>query len=117
MSLPITHAHATPLSTESQLPVPQASSEGVLARASPSDLELPQTTASPERPPLDQTELDSYMQEYGVRFKLDQDIDRMVVHLIDKANGELIRQIPSEEMVGIITRLQEGSLQMIDTRA
>lgn len=40
-------------------------------------------------------------QSVGVRFELDGDTDRLIVKVVDRASGELIRQIPSEEVLRI----------------
>ncbi|MDH6591095.1 flagellar protein FlaG [Variovorax sp. TBS-050B] len=37
----------------------------------------------------------------GVRFEVDADTDRLVVKVVDRLSGELIRQIPSEEVLRI----------------
>ena len=68
---------------------------------------------TPER--LD--ELNALLEGYSVQFELNDDIDRMIVKLVDKTDGEVVRQIPSEEMVDIIQRMKEGTLQMINTEA
>lgn len=40
-------------------------------------------------------------QSIGVRFEVDGETDRLVVKVVDRASGELIRQIPSEEVLRI----------------
>jgi len=40
-------------------------------------------------------------QSVGVRFEVDSDTDRLVVKVVDRDSGELIRQIPSEEVLRI----------------
>ncbi|MBO9515099.1 MAG: flagellar protein FlaG [Variovorax sp.] len=40
-------------------------------------------------------------QSVGVRFEVDDETDRLVVKVVDRASGELIRQIPSEEVLRI----------------
>lgn len=37
----------------------------------------------------------------GLRFEVDKDTDKLVVKVVDRASGEVIRQIPSEEVVRI----------------
>ena len=37
----------------------------------------------------------------GLQFELDEDTDKMIVKVVDRASGEVIRQIPSEEVVRI----------------
>ncbi|VTU20494.1 flagellar protein FlaG [Variovorax sp. RA8] len=40
-------------------------------------------------------------QSIGVRFEVDGETDRLVVKVVDRTSGELIRQIPSEEVLRI----------------
>lgn len=40
-------------------------------------------------------------QSVGVRFEIDGETDRVVVKVVDRVSGELIRQIPSEEVLRI----------------
>jgi len=37
----------------------------------------------------------------GLQFELDEDTDKMIVKVVDRTSGEVIRQIPSEEVVRI----------------
>ena len=37
----------------------------------------------------------------GLRFEMDEDTDKLIVRVVDRESGELIRQIPSEEVVRI----------------
>lgn len=37
----------------------------------------------------------------GLQFEVDQDTDKLIVKVVDRASGEVIRQIPSEEVVRI----------------
>lgn len=41
----------------------------------------------------------------SVQFTIDQEAGRTVVRVVDKATGQLIRQIPSEEMIDIARAL------------
>ncbi|OUL99276.1 hypothetical protein A8M77_27305 [Variovorax sp. JS1663] len=41
------------------------------------------------------------MRSVGLRFEVDQDTDKVIVKVVDRESGELIRQIPSEEAVRI----------------
>ncbi|RZT30837.1 flagellar protein FlaG [Cupriavidus agavae] len=45
----------------------------------------------------------------GVRFEIDQDTNRVITKVVDKETGELIRQLPSEEVLRfarVIDKLQ-----------
>ena len=46
---------------------------------------------------------------YSIRFELNKEIDKLVINLVDKETGEIIRQIPSEE-------LTNASIKMLDYR-
>ena len=37
----------------------------------------------------------------SLRFEVDEDTDKLIVKVVDTANGEVIRQIPNEEVVRI----------------
>jgi flagellar protein FlaG len=37
----------------------------------------------------------------GLQFEVDQDTDKLIVKVVDRASGEVIRQIPTEEVVRI----------------
>jgi len=37
----------------------------------------------------------------GLQFEMDEDTDKIIVKVVDRASGEVIRQIPSEEVVRI----------------
>ncbi|WP_077001311.1 flagellar protein FlaG [Variovorax sp. KK3] len=41
------------------------------------------------------------MRSVGLRFEVDQDIDKVIVKVVDRDSGELIRQIPTEEALRI----------------
>ncbi len=53
------------------------------------------------------------MQDFGqmlqreLQFDLDDDLGRMVVRVIDKDSGDLIRQIPSDEILEMAKQLKE----------
>ena len=41
------------------------------------------------------------LRSVGLRFEVDRDTDKLIVKVVDRDSGELIRQIPSEEAVRI----------------
>jgi flagellar protein FlaG len=45
----------------------------------------------------------------GVRFEVDHEIDRVIVKVVDRQSGEVIRQIPSEDVVRIARALSKGA--------
>jgi len=42
-----------------------------------------------------------------MKLEVNKDADRIVVKIIDKDNGEVIRQIPPEEIVNLIKNMNE----------
>jgi flagellar protein FlaG len=56
----------------------------------------------------------------NLQFKVDEDTKELVVKVVDSKSGELVRQIPSEEMLALIKRMQQLDGQqglMIQDRA
>lgn len=47
------------------------------------------------------------MTNQALRFEIDQDADKVVVKIVDKRTGDLIRQIPSEEVLQMEEHLKE----------
>ncbi len=45
----------------------------------------------------------------GLQFELDRDADKVIVKVVDRASGEVIRQIPTEEVVRIAKALGEAT--------
>lgn len=54
--------------------------------------------------------------ERNLEFRIDEASGRVVVSVIDAASGELIRQIPSEEILRLAARLDAAGLQFLDPR-
>ena len=52
-------------------------------------------------------QINEVLRRYGVEFQLSEDSGRTVIRLIDRENGELIRQIPPEEALNAAQRLEE----------
>ncbi|MBK6690323.1 MAG: flagellar protein FlaG [Deltaproteobacteria bacterium] len=46
--------------------------------------------------------------QQSLQFEVDADLDRTVVKLVDSKTGEVVRQIPSEELVAIAKRLKDS---------
>jgi len=45
----------------------------------------------------------------GLEFLVDQDSGRDVIKVIDKTNGDIIKQYPSEEVLDLVTKLSEAT--------
>ena len=54
------------------------------------------------------------LREVGLRFEVDKDTDKVIVKVVDRATGEVIRQIPNEEVVRIARLMSEGSGLLVD---
>ncbi|MDV2856434.1 flagellar protein FlaG [Oceanimonas sp. CAM02] len=69
------------------------------------------------------TEMAEQMDEFvgtfnrGLKFRVDEDSGRNVVSVVDTSNGEVVRQIPTEELLQVISRLAEASGGLIDVKA
>lgn len=61
--------------------------------------------------------INEVMRSYGVEFELDDATSRQITRLVDRETGELIRQIPAEEVLRIAERLEELQGQLIRLEA
>ena len=52
-----------------------------------------------------------------VAFSIDRDTGRAIMKVIDNETGEVIRQIPPEEMLGLIKRMDKILGMLIDKKA
>jgi len=52
---------------------------------------------------------------YSVRFENDEKSHSLVVKVVDSKTNEVIRQVPSEELLGLRERLTEFQGNLIDT--
>ena len=66
---------------------------------------------------LDQ--LNGYLEEThrGLRFSIDDDSGRTIVRVLDTETDEVIRQIPSEEMLAVIRHFIEVTGNLFDAVA
>jgi flagellar protein FlaG len=55
-------------------------------------------------------ELQGYMESVrrDLRFNIDDDAGRLVIKVVDQKNGEVVRQIPSEEVLALLRRMKEA---------
>jgi len=49
-------------------------------------------------------------------FNLNRDLDRMIVKVVNRESGEVVRQIPPEEMLEIAKRMEEMGGILLDER-
>ncbi len=60
--------------------------------------------------------INGVMRPYGVEFQFSHDAARLVARIIDIESGELIRQIPSEEVLRISSKLDEIQGLLVEER-
>lgn len=61
--------------------------------------------------------INEVMRPYGVEFELSEATSRLVTRIVDRESGELIRQVPSEEVLRIAERLDELQGRLIRLEA
>lgn len=61
-------------------------------------------------------QIDSYLKSVGreVEFRVDEDTGMTVVTVRETASGDVIRQIPNEEVLQLARRLEAGSGALLD---
>jgi len=74
--------------------------------------QLPEAAGSARAPEPDAVldsvqRINEVMRPYGVQFEMGGEPPRVVTRIVDSASGEVIRQIPSEEVLRIAQRLEE----------
>lgn len=57
------------------------------------------------------------LREVGLKFEVDKDTDIVIVKVVDRASGEVIRQIPNEEVVRIAKLMSDGNGLLVDHAA
>lgn len=64
-------------------------------------------------------EINAAMQAWntGMRFEIDEDTQRLVVSVIDTQTGDVLRQIPSEEVLHIAKMIAQFQGNLVRTKA
>ncbi|WP_106420118.1 flagellar protein FlaG [Salinicola tamaricis] len=62
-------------------------------------------------------ELNAVMYQYGLRFELSDFDSQVITQVVDRATGEVIRQIPSEEMLRIAQAFADDQGRLVDASA
>lgn len=57
------------------------------------------------------------LRSIGLQFEIDQDTDKVIVKVVDRNSGEVIRQIPNEEVVRIAKVMGEMPGLLVDDAA
>ena len=52
---------------------------------------------------------------YSVRFENDERSDGLIVKIVNRENGEVIRQVPSEELLELTVALEDLRGNLVDT--
>lgn len=61
--------------------------------------------------------INEVMRNYGVQFELGEEESRVVTRIVDRESGDVIRQIPSEEVLRVAERLGEVSGRLLSLEA
>lgn len=61
--------------------------------------------------------INEVMRHYGVQFELGEEQSRVVTRIVDRENGDVIRQIPSEEVLRVAERLGEVQGRLLSLEA
>lgn len=55
--------------------------------------------------------------ERGINFEVDRDVERTIIKVVDRETDEIIKQIPSEDLLKVIGHLQEMQHLLFDDQA
>lgn len=55
--------------------------------------------------------------ERGINFEVDRDVKRTIIKVVDRETDEIIKQIPSEDLLKVIGHLQEMQHLLFDDKA
>lgn len=64
-------------------------------------------------------EINAAMQAWntGMRFEIDEDTQQLVVSIVDSKTGDVLRQIPSEEVLHIAKMIAQFQGKLVSTKA
>lgn len=64
-------------------------------------------------------EINAAMQAWdtGMRFEIDEDTQQLVVSIVDSKSGEVLRQIPSEEVLHVAKMIAQFQGNFVSTKA
>ncbi|WP_104201979.1 flagellar protein FlaG [Billgrantia saliphila] len=60
--------------------------------------------------------INEVLRQYGVEFELNDTTTRVVTRIVDRETGDVLRQIPSEEVLAIAERLEELQGRLISLK-
>lgn len=61
--------------------------------------------------------INDVMRDYGVQFELSEHASHVVTRIVDRDSGEVIRQIPAEEVLQVAERLSEVRGRLLSLEA
>ncbi|NRB58031.1 MAG: flagellar protein FlaG [Salinicola sp.] len=61
--------------------------------------------------------LNGLMSQYGLHFELSEFDSRVITQVIDRTTGDIIRQIPAEEMLRLAEAFAENQGRLVDASA
>lgn len=109
-----------PVSQPSESPWTQL----LVGRAGPLSSHVPAAKEAVEEPTLPQVktavrEVNAMLEirSIGLQFEIDQDTHKVIVKVVDRNSGEVIRQVPNEEVVRIAKVMGEMSGLLVDAAA
>lgn len=62
-------------------------------------------------------QLNVELHSFGIQFELSENDNRLITRVVDSQTGELIRQIPSEEVLRMARSLEQSSGLLLQTQA
>ncbi|MBH0020587.1 flagellar protein FlaG [Pseudoalteromonas sp. SWXJ133] len=106
-----TNTPSSALQNQAQLANANTYSSELKVNESSSNAEL-----SPDKLEKVAQQLQNFMGEMNrsIQFKVDEDSGRNVIKVIDKESGDLVKQYPSEEVLGIVSKLAEATGVLVD---
>lgn len=119
MSSPLTDATSAPGTPPLHDMTPRQRKESVLDSLPAAGSVLAQAESHAQAPaqadlvePLQR--INEVLRQYGVEFEVNEASSRIVTRIIDQESGEVLRQIPAEEVLAIAERLDELQGRLID---
>ncbi|WP_444677457.1 flagellar protein FlaG [Halomonas sp. E19] len=121
MTSPLTDATSTLPSSALHDLTPRQRKESVLASLPTAGSMLSQAESHAQAPsqadlvePIQR--VNEVLRQYGVEFELNDDPSRVVTRIIDRETGDVLRQIPAEEVLAIAERLEELNGRLVDLK-
>lgn len=121
MTLPLADATATAFGAINELP-PRQRLDSVLAQLPNPDGAISQGSIGGDAISQDALvapvqRINETMRAYGLEFELSDMAERPVTRIVDRDSGEVIRQIPAEEVLRVAERLEELKGNLVRTQA